>query len=130
MYWIIEPFTKYVTFGGRARRKEFWYFALFNAAMLIVLMQVDRSSGNAIVIYEMGMLTTIYYLAILLPSLAVAVRRLHDTNRSGWWILLLPIPVVNLVLLYFYILDGDPMQNDYGPSPKFQESLDKQYNTH
>jgi|SRR5271169_83022 len=101
MNWYIEVIKKYAVFGGRARRKEYWMFVLFNLLISI-----------AIAFIRMPMLGAIYNLAVFIPGIAVAVRRMHDTNRSGWWILL---PIVNLV---FLCLDSQPGENEYGPNPK------------
>ena len=102
---------KYVDFSGRARRSEYWWYALFSAIVQAVVNALDRGLGSQI----LGGLVS---LALLLPSLAVAVRRLHDTGRSGWWLLLGLIPIIGwIVLLVFYVQDSQG-PNAYGPSPK------------
>ncbi|MEO6503255.1 MAG: DUF805 domain-containing protein [Jatrophihabitantaceae bacterium] len=109
---IRSVFSKYVTFSGRARRSEFWWFALFAAILYIVAAILDAAMGSSVVSLIVG-------LGLLLPSLAVTVRRLHDTGRSGWWILIGLIPLVGaLVLLVFECQDSQPASNKYGPSPK------------
>mgnify|MGYP003304231027 CR=1 FL=1 len=102
----------YANFSGRARRSEYWYFALANMIFGAVtgLMSVE--------IPEVMYLVWIAGVALLIPSLAVCVRRLHDIGKSGWWYLLVLIPLVNLVLIYFFILDSQPGVNQYGPNPK------------
>jgi uncharacterized membrane protein YhaH (DUF805 family) len=104
--------SKYVVFSGRARRSEFWWYALFAAIVYIVAGIIDAAIGNQLVGYLVA-------LALLLPSLAVTVRRLHDTGRSGWWILIGIIPLIGaIVLLVFEVQDSQPGTNNYGPSPK------------
>ncbi|WP_432947392.1 DUF805 domain-containing protein [Kribbella sp. CA-253562] len=120
MHWYLDVLKKYVVFSGRARRKEFWMFTLFNVIISIVLSAIDRmigtdSSGT-------GLLGGIYSLLVLLPSLAVTVRRLHDTDRSGWWILIGLIPIIGwIVLLVFEVQEGTAGDNSHGPDPKAQE---------
>jgi len=104
--------SQYATFSGRARRSEFWWFALFAFLLYIVAGIIDAAIGNQVV----GLLVA---LALFIPSLAVTVRRLHDTGRSGWWILVGLIPLVGfIVLLVFEVQDSQPGTNNYGPSPK------------
>ena len=98
-------FGKYATFEGRARRSEYWYFCLFNFLVGILLGWIP-------------VVGWLIYLAFFLPGIAVGVRRLHDIGKCGWWLLLALIPVVNLVLIYFYILDSQIGVNEYGPNPK------------
>ena len=122
MDWYIGVLKKYVEFGGRARRKEYWMFFLINFIIAIILAIVDvtvlGSSGDGSN-PSIGMLSFIYSLAVLVPSVAVAVRRLHDIGRTGWWLLIAFIPVVGgIVLLIFAVLDGTPGDNEYGPNPK------------
>ena len=113
MNWYLEVLKKYATFSGRARRTEYWMFSLFNFIIAIVLGAVDRLIGSIDVI---GML---YGLAVFLPGIAVSVRRLHDTNRSGWCLFILLIPVIGwIVLLLYLVKDGNPGQNQYGANPK------------
>lgn len=105
---------KYAVFSGRARRKEYWMFFLFNLVVAFVIGFVLGFIGGVLGIGTAlsDPASTIYALAILVPSIAVAVRRMHDTGRSGWWILL---PIVNLV---FLCSDSQPGENKYGPNPK------------
>jgi uncharacterized membrane protein YhaH (DUF805 family) len=118
MDWYLEVLKKYAVFSGRARRKEYWMFTLFNVLISIVLAIVDRVLGfgeNG----GTGPLGALYSLAVLIPSLAVSVRRLHDTGRSGWWLLLGLVPCVGfIVLLIFMVQDSQPGANEYGPNPK------------
>jgi uncharacterized membrane protein YhaH (DUF805 family) len=111
MEWYLKVLKNYVGFTGRARRKEYWMFALISGIIGLALRAVDYIVGAPV-------FTWIYALAILLPGLAVVVRRLHDTGRSGWWYLIILIPVVGgIVLLVFTCLDSEG-DNKYGPNPK------------
>ena len=119
MDWYLMVWKKYAQFSGRSRRKEYWMFALFNCLFclpLYILALVFRE--DAIGSIFLG-LYFIYVLAILLPSLAVGVRRLHDTGKSGWMLLLCLIPIVGgIIVLVFTVLDSNPGPNEYGPNPK------------
>ena len=121
MHWYIDVLKKYTVFSGRARRKEFWMFFLFSTIISVILAVVDQFMGWQ---FEMGgdiigFLSTLYYLAVVVPYLAVIVRRLHDTERTGWWMLIAFIPFVGvLILLVFLILQGTRGDNRFGPDPK------------
>ena len=116
--WYVEVIKKYAVFEGRARRKEYWYFVLFNAVIAIVLGIIDGAIGwNANT--GIGVLGGLYSLFVLVPSLAVLFRRLHDTGRSGWAILFNLIPVVGwIIVLVFVCQDSQPGANEYGQNPK------------
>ncbi len=119
MSWYLAVLKKYATFGGRARRKEYWYYCLFNFIINSLLSIIDFKTGSYNVNIHVGLLSGIYLLAILIPSLAVAVRRLHDTSRSGWWLLIALVPIIGaIVLLIFMVLDSKPGENQYGQNPK------------
>ena len=130
MNWYLKVLKQYVDFSGRARRTEFWMFWLFNIIAVIVLTVLENliglgsfrgaASGTGVSFTtSFGVLSGIYSLAVLLPALGVAVRRLHDTDRSGWWILIGLIPFVGgIVLLVFYCLAGTPGPNKHGADPK------------
>ncbi|MBF0136107.1 MAG: DUF805 domain-containing protein [Magnetococcales bacterium] len=119
MNWYLTCLKKYATFSGRARRKEYWYFTLFNIIIMFLLMAADMTTGSFNHEAGMGLLGGVYTLATFLPSLAVSVRRLHDTNRSGWWLLIVLIPLLGAIaLIIFMVLDGKPGQNQYGDNPK------------
>ncbi|MFY1670896.1 DUF805 domain-containing protein [Plantactinospora sp. WMMB334] len=114
--------SQYVGFSGRARRAEYWWFFLFSLLVGIVTSILDSALGTDFegASGSGGLLNLIATLALVLPSLAVGVRRLHDTDRSGWWILIGLIPLVGaIVLLVFFVLDGTPGPNRFGPSPKY-----------
>jgi uncharacterized membrane protein YhaH (DUF805 family) len=110
MNYYTGVLKKYAVFSGRAGRREYWMFVLFNAIAYVILSIIDAVIHSPI-------LAAIYGLAVIIPSLAVAVRRLHDTGRSGWWLLIGLIPFVGaIILIVFYVLEGQPGDNEYGPS--------------
>lgn len=110
--YYLDVWKKYVVFSGRARRKEYWFFVLFH---VIIYFGLGIISG----VIKTDFLTGLYGLATLLPGLAVTVRRLHDTDRSGWWILIGLIPLVGtIILVVFSAQDSKPGSNQYGPNPK------------
>lgn len=117
MDWYLRVLRNYVTFSGRARRREYWMFVLISMLIGVALTFVE-TGGKMPRADQYTLLPTLYYLAVFLPGLAVAVRRLHDTGRSGWWLLIGIIPFVgSLVLLVFMCLDSEA-ENEYGPNPK------------
>jgi uncharacterized membrane protein YhaH (DUF805 family) len=119
MNYFLAALKKYATFEGRARRKEYWYFVLFYVIGIFVLAIVDETAGTFVEGSDIGSFSLLFMLAMLVPSLAVLVRRLHDTDRSGWWALLNLIPLVGaIVLLVFTVLDSQPGANRFGPNPK------------
>jgi len=124
MSWYLKVLKNYAVFTGRARRMEYWMFVLFNVIFLIIASFLDSLLG---INYVSGMGTdvgvgpiyTIYALAVMIPSIAVAVRRLHDIGKSGWWIFISLIPLVGPIwLLVLYLTDSQPGPNEYGPNPK------------
>jgi uncharacterized membrane protein YhaH (DUF805 family) len=119
MNWYIEAVKKYSVFTGRARRKEYWYFTLFNIVIIIPLTLIDMMTGTFSNEANMGLFSGVFILAILIPSIAVSIRRLHDTNRTGWWMLISFIPILGpIVLLIFLVQDSQIGDNRYGPNPK------------
>ncbi len=114
MEWYLKVVRdNYANFSGRARRAEFWYFALFSAVISIVLSVLDG------ILHTKGILGGIYSLAVMIPGIAVSARRLHDTGRSGWWQLIAFVPIIGfIVLLVFFVQEGSFDRNEYGPSPK------------
>ncbi|MDY0415686.1 MAG: DUF805 domain-containing protein [Gammaproteobacteria bacterium] len=119
MNWYLDVLKQYAIFSGRARRKEYWYFILFNLIISIVLAAIDGAMGSYSAGTGMGLLGSVYTLAILLPGIGVSIRRLHDTGRSGWWMLVGFVPLIGvLVLLVFMAQDSKPGQNQYGANPK------------
>ena len=116
MSWYLQALKKYVVFRGRARRKEYWYFVLFNFIIAFVLGLIDN------LFWTYTVLGSLYSLAVLLPSLGVSIRRLHDTGRSGWWLLIGLIPLIGTIILLIYMVsDSQEGTNQYGPSPKLVE---------
>lgn len=105
MYWYLKVLQNYATFSGRARRSEYWYFYLFTSIFSVVLIFVDLLMST-LVLYN------IYMLAVLIPSIAVAVRRMHDVGKSGWFLI---IPIYNLILA---CTEGVKGENEYGADPK------------
>jgi uncharacterized membrane protein YhaH (DUF805 family) len=124
MNWYLAVIKKYADFSGRARRKEYWMFVLFNAIISVILNILERATlssqdPSAVFSNPFYLISLVYGLAVLLPSLAVTVRRLHDTNRNGWTIFLALIPLVGAIILLVYeCQDGTPGENKYGPNPK------------
>lgn len=119
MNWYLEALRKYAVFDGRARRMEYWMFVLINCLIVVVLSVVDTVVGLFSLGNSIGALTGLYWLVVLVPSVAVTVRRLHDTDRSGWWALLALLPVLGTIVLFvFCVLDGTPGPNRFGENPK------------
>ncbi|MCK5860955.1 MAG: DUF805 domain-containing protein [Candidatus Hydrogenedentes bacterium] len=113
MNWYLEVLKKYAVFSGRARRKEYWMFALFHLIIVVVLAIVEGLVGSP------DVLGILYTLAVVIPSIAVGIRRLHDTGRSGWWHLITFVPLIGaIVLIIFMVQSGTPGANQYGADPK------------
>jgi len=146
MKWYLEALKKYAVFRGRSRRKEFWYFVLFSMLAYTLLRVIDNLIGTrAIPIFEIGMRSTVYNpgvaaavhnpsvgmgllaglysLAVLVPTIAVTVRRLHDTGHSGWWLLINLVPFIGLIVfLVFMAQKTEQGDNQYGPDPMAAKS--------
>ncbi len=141
MKLMIQPLKKYFQFSGRARRSEFWLFQLFLIVVGIILVFFDKTVGSIDEITGNGLFSGIFVVLTLVPTISVMVRRLHDTDRSGWWLLsfiIVPIvsfvlsfvPILNLgligtpllavcvILLVFFCLNGTKGENRFGPDPK------------
>lgn len=119
MNWFLTALKKYATFSGRAQRAEYWYFFLFYILIFIGLSIIDGITGSFSGETGMGFLGGLMSLALLVPSIAVGVRRLHDTGRSGWWLLIAFIPLIGaIVLVVFTVQDSEAGTNAYGPNPK------------
>lgn len=119
MNWYLLVLKKYADFNGRARRKEYWMYFLFHIIFCVAAILLDNLLGFAMAGIGYGFIYLFYALALLIPSLAVTVRRLHDTGKSGWMVLISLIPLIGSIwLLVLMLIDGDPGSNEYGPSPK------------
>ena len=111
MHWYTDVLKKYTVFDGRAGRQEFWMFVLFSLIASIIVSII----GNII---HLSFLTGLYGLAVLLPSLGVEIRRLHDIDKSGWWILIAFVPVIGTIwLLVLLCMAGKPGPNRFGANP-------------
>lgn len=112
MHWYVDVLKKYAVFNGRARRAEYWMFTLVSLIVSLVLFGIDMALGISPV------LEVLYSVAVLLPGIAVGVRRLHDTDRQGWWLLLFLVPVIGLIILIVMLAKDSVPPNQYGPNPK------------
>ena len=121
MDWYLKVLKNYFGFEGRARRKEFWMFVLINIVVSIVIALVDNILGlNWGAGY--GVLGTVYALAILVPSIALTARRLHDIDKSGWWQLIGLIPLIGwIVMIVWAATEGHRGENRFGADPKADE---------
>ena len=119
MNWYLQVLKKYAVFSGRARRKEYWFFVLFNIIFSIAFTVIDGVTGTLDPTMGIGLLSLLYSLAVLIPSISVTVRRLHDIGRSGWWLLIILIPLLGaIILLVFMFLDSKSEESQYGANPK------------
>ena len=113
MNWYLEVLKNYAVFTGRARRTEYWMFTLVNFIIAMAIGIVEGVLGGP------GVLGVLYFLAVLIPAIAVSVRRLHDTGRSGLWLLISFVPLIGaIVLLVFMVEDSNFGKNQYGANPK------------
>ena len=124
-YFLDTVKNRYADFKGRATRSDYWYFILFSVIISIVLTLIDTYAVNPLLgmtpeeAAQGGILSIIFTLAILLPQIGVGVRRLHDIGKSGWWYLIILIPILGvLVLLFFFVTDSQAGENEYGANPK------------
>ena len=115
MNWYLQVLKKYAVFSGRAQRSEYWMFFLVNVIISFVLIFIEGLVGSP------GIVGMVYSLAVLVPGIAVTIRRMHDTDRSGWWLLISLVPVIGaIVLLVFMVQDSNPGENQYGTNPKME----------
>lgn len=114
---VCESIEKLCQFQRRARRKEYWMFTLFSVIISLILVIIESLIGLP------QSLSTLYSLAVMLPGLGVFVRRMHDTGRSGWWILIGLIPLIGSIILLVFLCQDSAPDNDYGPNPKTEGSL-------
>jgi len=138
MEWMLMPLKRYADFSGRSRRKEYWMFALFNFLVMVVLGMIavllggfepdpsgEPSGGSLAFLGLIG----IYGLAVLVPSIAVQVRRFHDQDKSGWFVLINFVPYLGgLIVLVFMCLDGTKGENRFGDDPKSNENVGDVFN--
>ncbi|SFS02799.1 DUF805 domain-containing protein [Sphingomonas jatrophae] len=127
MEWALLPLKRYADFNGRSRRKEYWFFALMILAIYLVITVIGMVLGsltpsdtaNGILAAPAFLLLLLFGLAVIVPGIAVQVRRFHDQDKSGWFVLLNLIPYVGgLVVLVFMCLEGTRGPNRFGPDPK------------
>ena len=124
MNYYLKVLQNYATFSGRARRSEFWYFALFNMIFAILAMVLDRVLGTTFEIgygvkSPYGYIYLLYVLVLFIPGLAVSVRRLHDVGKSGWMYLIVLIPIIGAIwLLVLFFTDSNTESNKWGENPK------------
>jgi uncharacterized membrane protein YhaH (DUF805 family) len=118
MKYFIYCLKNYFKFSGRATRSEYWYFVLFGLLFSLAAMLIDFSIGTFYIEEGIGIFSSIYTLTILIPSLAVTVRRLHDTNRSAWWLLISLIPIIGTIVLIVFYCQDSKEDNKYGVNPK------------
>ncbi len=111
MEYFIGAIKQYATFSGRARRKEYWMFFLFYMIFYIILAVIDGVLGTMF-------LSIIFSLALLIPSISIAARRLHDTGRTGWWQLIVLIPLIGVIVLIVFLAQSSGDENKYGVSPE------------
>ncbi|WP_311568508.1 DUF805 domain-containing protein [Photobacterium arenosum] len=124
MNWYLYALRKYAVFSGRAQRQEYWYFFLINLVVTLALGIADNLLNTPGAGEGTGLLGGVYSLAVLIPSVAVGVRRLHDIGKSGWWMLLSLIPILGFViLLFFFARAGQPGPNEYGNNPKEENGM-------
>jgi len=120
----LHVLKNYFQFSGRARRQEYWIFTLVNLLVTALAIVIDNITGLTVESEFYGLFYILYCLAVMIPGLAVAIRRLHDTGRSGWYFLLAFIPVVGSIwLLILFCLNGETGPNQYGENPKETEFL-------
>jgi uncharacterized membrane protein YhaH (DUF805 family) len=116
--WAKRPLQKYADFSGRAPRAEYWWFYLFVMLGYVAASIIDSMVGLGGTVSPYGILTMLFGLAMLVPSLAAGARRLHDIGRSGWWLLIVLVPIIGIiVLIVFLVTPSEPGDNQYGPNP-------------
>ena len=119
MEWYLKVLRQYADSSGRARRKEFWMFQLFNTLFTVIAMILDNVLGITFDELAYGPIYALYALAMFIPGLVVTVRRLHDVGKSGWFMLIAFIPLIGIIwLLIVMATEGNPGENEYGLNPK------------
>jgi uncharacterized membrane protein YhaH (DUF805 family) len=118
MDWFVECMKRYAVFAGRASRREYWHFSLVYLLISVILSIFDAMIGKFSLAAGMGLLSGLFTLAAALPALGVSIRRLHDTGRSGWWLLITAVPLIGIiVLIVFLSMRGEAGDNRFGPVP-------------
>jgi uncharacterized membrane protein YhaH (DUF805 family) len=121
MNWYVKVLENYAVFNGRARRKEYWMFFLFNSMFAICAMVADAVLGLSEYLYGNGLISMLYALAMFIPGTAVCVRRLHDVGKSGWWIFINFIPIAGIIWCFILLVtEGEADENKYGENPKLE----------
>jgi len=116
--WATRPLKKYADFSGRAPRAEYWWFYLLMIIGYVIATIIDSTLGLTGSVGPYGIVMAVFALAMLIPSIAAGIRRLHDTDRSGWWLLIGLIPLVGaIVLIVFFVTQGTQGPNKYGDDP-------------
>jgi uncharacterized membrane protein YhaH (DUF805 family) len=118
MKYYLKALKNYADFSGRARRKEYWLFTLYNIIIFVALVFLGAMVGFPRGAEGVFVFVAFYMVGVLIPALAVSVRRLHDTGRSGWWLLLYFVPFGAIVVLVFLVQDSNPASNKFGKNPK------------
>lgn len=119
MDWFLKALQNYAVFKGRSQRSEYWFFVLFYLLISIVAGILDGMFGTFDENAGFGVFGLLVTLGLLIPSISVGVRRLHDIGRSGWWLLIGIVPLIGwIVLIVFAVMDSAPGENEYGPNPK------------
>lgn len=113
MEYFIGSLKNYADFSGRVSRKEYWMFILFYLIFFIATIVID-------VVFGATIFSILYSLALLVPSVSIAARRLHDTGGSGWWQLITVLPIVGTLILFKFLVEDSRGENEYGASPKFE----------
>lgn len=119
MRWYLKALGNYANFSGRARRKEYWMFFLVHVLIIVLVSMFDVFAGTYHVETGYGLFASLYMLGMAIPVLSVTARRLHDIGKSGWMQLIGFIPIIGVIVMFvLLVLDGEPDENKYGPSPK------------
>ena len=116
--WATRPLKKYADFSGRAPRAEYWWFYLLIIVGYVIATILDSMLGLGQTVGPYGVLMCVFALAILIPSIAAGIRRLHDTDHSGWWLLIGLVPLIGaIVLIVYFVTQGTQGPNRYGEDP-------------
>jgi len=123
MNWYLKALKQYATFRGRAQRAEYWYFLLFYIIGVFILVMVDAMIGTFNENIGIGVLSGLFVLSNIIPSIAVSVRRLHDINKTGWWYLINFIPLVGPIVFFIFTVLDSKEDNKYGVNPKENKEI-------